>query len=318
MSMVSDEIMRVAEQRNGLVTRDQLRSLGLSYQGIGRLTRSGLLHPVRDPVLTRVFQVEPGMLDFEQRALAVCLEDDGVTISHGTAAQLWNLRRAPRNQLEVVVGHRSKVSVPHLLVHRSNRLDERDVTHRVDGMRLTSPARVLFELAGVLDVSALRSAAEDALNRRLVSPESLHDVGERLLGRGRRGAKVFRELLELHPGDQPPVGSEDELAFEAALHRAGFYPVRQYPLALPGGQKVRLDFAFPEERVDVEIDHWQWHLDRAAQQRDKARDVAMSRLGWISLRFTDDDANRRTVACVAAVREVLATRRTQLGLGRCA
>lgn len=318
MSMVNDKIMRRAEQRRGLVTTTDLQSLGFDHRGIGRLVDRCVIHPIKELEVPSVFAVGPDPLDFQQQALAVCLQDPRLTISHGAAAQLWHLRRMTRNLLEVTATHDHPVSIPGLAVHRSNRLYGRDVAHRIDGMRLTSPARVLFDLAGTLDMAALRSVTEDALNRQLTTPEAMHDLGARLLGRGRRGGRMFRELLEMYPGSVPVVGSDDELQFEVALQRAGLHPVRQHPILLPGGREVRLDFAFIPEKVDVEIDHWHWHGDRAAQQQDKARDATMATIGWLALRFTDDDARGRIGACVATVRDVVELRAKQLGLGRTA
>jgi very-short-patch-repair endonuclease len=310
MSMVTTEIMRIAGQRRNLITRSSLRSLGLSYDRVRRMASEEVLVQVQPGV----FHIGPATLDHTQRALAACLADPHVSLSHGTAAQIWGLRRAPRDQVEVLVTGTRAVRCEGVLVHRTNRLAPGDVTHFVDGTRVTSPARVLFDLAGVLDLDALRSVTEDALRRQLVSVATLAAVAEDLSGRGRRGTALFRELVAENRAAAPPVDSHLELRFSDALQAAGLTPERQLKVVLPTGAPVRLDFGFAPERVSVEIDHQRWHGDVAAVHRDKGRDVLLAQVGFQTLRFTEVDVERRLDASVEAVRTVLRVRRRQLGL----
>jgi very-short-patch-repair endonuclease len=311
MGMVTNEIMRIAEQRRNLITRSSLRSLGLSKDQIKTLTTNGTLEQAQPDV----FKVGAGSLDFPQRALAACLADRRLVLSHGTAAQLWGLRRAPRDQIEATIVGTGRVGLAGVLVHRTNLLDPADITHFVDGTRLTSPGRVLFDLAGVLDLPALLSLAEDAIRRGLVSDRTLLVLQEQLAGRGRRGTALFRELVTGRPEDLPPVDSELELRFDRALRRVGLEPERQVRLVLPTGAPVRLDFGFRPERVGVEIDHRRWHTDEAAVQRDKGRDVLLAQLGFLILRYTEADIQQRLDASVAATEAVLRVRHRQLRAG---
>ena len=60
---------------------------------------------------------------------------------------------------------------------------------------------------------------------------------------------------------------------------------------------AEVDFAWPEVRLCVELDGWTQHGTRAAFVRDRARDRALLRLGWMVLRFTWQDvvADRESV-----------------------
>ena len=309
--MINGEVMRIAGQRRNLITRSSLRSLGLSYDRIRRMQSEDLLVEVQPGV----FHLGVSRLDHAQRGLAVCLADHHVVLSHGTGAQLWELRRGPKDQIEVLVVGTRSVRCQGTLVHRTNHLSPNDVVHLVDGSRVTAPRRVLFDLAGVLDLDALRSIAEDALRKGLVAYDELAAIADELAGRGRRGTTLFRELIEGRSVDTPPVDSELELVMADALAAAGLAPERQARVLLPTGAPVRLDFAFRPERLGVEIDHQRWHANSASVQRDKARDVLLAQIGFQVLRFTETDVERRLGASVAAVRAVLAVRQRQRVVG---
>ena len=63
----------------------------------------------------------------------------------------------------------------------------------------------------------LASAVQDALNRRLCTRWSLHDVARRLVGQGRPGAAVFRAVVDGPDAEGPAVGSDAELVLANAL-----------------------------------------------------------------------------------------------------
>ncbi|WP_170182488.1 endonuclease domain-containing protein [Blastococcus colisei] len=81
--------------------------------------------------------------------------------------------------------------------------------------------------------------------------------------------------------------------------------VQQYRLALPDGRRIKLDAAWPEALVAVELDGAAFHGSREARERDLRRDSALAALGWVVLRFSyarlvaDPEGCRREI--VAAV-----------------
>ena len=74
---------------------------------------------------------------------------------------------------------------------------------------------------------------------------------------------------------------------------------------LPNGRTVHLDLAYPSQRVDIEVDHNEWHATPTAVAQDKQRDLGLAILGWERLRFTDHAVRRNLRVCVADVRAVL-------------
>jgi very-short-patch-repair endonuclease len=190
--------------------------------------------------------------------------------------------------------------LPEIHFHRSNRLTDEDVIASIDGLRMTTAARTLFDLASVLDGPALRSAVDDARNRGLVTDDELDAVAGRLMGPGRPGTVMFRRVVHPMLGSTP-VQSNYESIVRDALVAAGLDPVVQHRLALPNGRTAYLDLALLESRLDIEIDPESTHTSRLAVARDKARDVQVTLAGWQPVRFSDDDVERRLRSVVGYV-----------------
>jgi very-short-patch-repair endonuclease len=168
-------------------------------------------------------------------------------------------------------------------------------------MRLTTPARTLFDLASVLDGPALCSAVEDCRNRNLVSAEELDVIASRLVQRGRPGSVLFRSIAKPLL-DAAPSESGYEVTVRRALCETGLSPTPQYPLRLPNGRQIRLDLALVESRIDVELDPAPTHAAPTAVAADKARDVQVALAGWQTLRFSEDDIDHRLRSLVGYVR----------------
>jgi hypothetical protein len=84
--------------------------------------------------------------------------------------------------------------------------------------------------------------------------------------------------------------------------------VQQYPIRLGNGRSVRLDAAYPQARVAIELDGAAFHGSREARERDLRRDTALAALGWVVLRFSyarlmaDPEGCRREIEAVVLSR----------------
>jgi very-short-patch-repair endonuclease len=138
---------------------------------------------------------------------------------------------------------------------------------------------VLLDLAGT---GASRRQLERALDRAEIN--ELHLPIDALVPRcrRRRGAAKLRAVLEWHEAGSTITESETEEAFLAIVKRAGLPdPV---PQCLVEGR--RRDFAWPRERVIVEVDGWRHHRTAVAVDRDAERGNEVTLAGWTHLRFT--------------------------------
>jgi hypothetical protein len=98
-------------------------------------------------------------------------------LSHRSAAALWRI--VPRWHSPTEVTAQTKRRRPGVQVHRSRHADA--TTHY--GIRVTTPARTLVDLADVLDPRALTRALNEAQVLRLVTPAELTTLLTRYPGR---------------------------------------------------------------------------------------------------------------------------------------
>jgi very-short-patch-repair endonuclease len=311
MSAIDDEVMRLAEARLNLITHRELVDLGLSRRSIERRAADGRLRQV----LPGVYSTHGPPYDVPRRELAVCLSRIEAVISHSSAAAYWSIRRAPKDRVDVTVPYDVRLPGISAVVHYSNLLPDHHVVETVDGMRVTSVARTVFDLGGVLDTQSHLSLIEDVRNKGLCTDAELGEVYEELCGQGRRGSAAWAHVAMVTERTTRPVMSELELELQEALVAAGLpAAVQQHPVALPSGRIAYLDLAYLDCRLDIEIDHSSWHGTTSAVERDKARDNGLAILGWERLRYTERNLARAKRVCVSQIRSVRAARCALLSL----
>ena len=141
-----------------------------------------------------------------------------------------------------------------VIVHRSSDLEANDLIRR-HGLLITTPTRTLIDLAGVVDESSLARALDSALRRQMTHLALLHNRLETLTTRGRHGIATLLELLDARERACGLTESPLEVRVEAILRRHGLDPPsRQHTVVCPDGTRVRLDFAWPEQKVSLELD----------------------------------------------------------------
>ena len=96
-----------------------------------------------------------------------------------------------------------------------------------------------------------------------------------------------------------------EKIFEDELRRRGIVGWK-YNLPV---WKYRFDFAFTEEKIDVEVDGSS-HLEPKVADKDRRRDDWSVKNGWTVVRFTATRIKTDLVGCVDVVEKVLASKRT--------
>ncbi len=242
-----------------MVAHRQLLAAGVTRHQIALRVQSGYLVKVHQGVY-RVGAV-PSAHAHEMAALLACGPD--AVLSHLSAAALWNLRRYPVTApVHVTVSPARRVSHAGIRVHRAT-LARRDVRLR-DGMRVSSPPRMLLELAAYLEPPMLEFVIAEANYRGLASDAELGDQLER--NPGKRGIRRLRQVLAL-PGGPRRTRSDGERELLRALRKAGIdgYEVN----AELHGYEV--DFLWRDLDFAVELDGWDGHSGRVAFERDRLK-----------------------------------------------
>ena len=264
-------IIEVAARQNGNITRRQLLDLGLTDDAIRHRLRTGRLYRVHPGVYS---VGRPALTPHELASAAVLACGQGAALSHGSAMVLWNYWRHWEMPLEVtLVGDRRPKRIR---VHRSTTLRRHDVTKQL-GIRVTTPARTIFDISPRQNDKAFKRTVSNALHSLWLTEGQLADAvawHPRL-----PAAKRVARLIGL-PGTPTRSGWEDD--FPAFCQQHGLpAPVVGAPLF---GYVV--DALFVRERVIVELGSKEFHLDPIAFETDRERDAEMLVHGLVTVRVT--------------------------------
>ena len=264
-------IAQIADSQHGNISHAELLALGLTKRQIAYRITIGRLHPV----FRGVYAVgRPLRTALEWAAAAVLACGDNAALSHCSALAMWDLAEWRWSAIHVTVpGDRRPTGIK---VHRATGLTSRDFrTHR--GIRMTSPARTILDCAPTLTERQLNRAVNDARRTLRLRPGHLAEV----IGRfpHHPGAKMLKRFTEAKGG---PTRSEWEDLFPAWCARY------ELPPPVMGGivAGYEVDALFPEEKVIVELDSWEFHQDRSSFESDRDRDADTLAAGHETVRIT--------------------------------
>lgn len=284
-SRVLDKLAAIAATQHGLFTRRQALEAGLSYDAL----RNGVAAGRWTQIHRGIFRIAGAPSTWQQRILGDCLAmGEKTVVSHLCAAAHWNLPDFKRGATHLIVPRgtrRPKDS--RIVVHRFRDLPAADVTMHKQ-IPVTSVARTLIDIMPMAPSSVLQDALDAGLHRRIVSLEWLSWRLDQVGGKGRAGVTHLRSLIEERRG-KPPSESPLESRFLRLLRRADLpLPERQHRLKL-GSRSVRIDFAYPEFRIAIEVDSFEHHSSRRSFDRDRSRLNLLTAAGWRCLLVTDAD-----------------------------
>jgi hypothetical protein len=293
-------IALVAEGQHGIVSLEQLLSLGLSRSAIGeRARRGGLVRLHRG-----VFAVGHAAIRPEGHWLAAVLAcGEGALLTHRSAAALWDLRPTSRARIDVTVPRRGTRAHDGIDVHTSTTLAPADAT-RVRDIPCTSVARTLLDLAGVVGGRSLARAFDRAEILRLLDLRALEEVICR--NPGRHGLRPLRALLATLDPQRKFARSDLEELFLALCARSGLpQPIVNGLVAVEGGH-LEVDLLWLAHQLVAETDGFETHRSRLAFERDRRRDQLLLREGYRTVRFTWRQLNADPEWVAATVRKALA------------
>ncbi|NIA25345.1 MAG: DUF559 domain-containing protein [Gammaproteobacteria bacterium] len=295
-------IATLARSQHGVVTRPQARDAGLSSSGVDRRLRSGYFLSVYPGVFTL-----SGVPSSRLQGLMAAVLSTGVgaVASHRSAAGLLGMLPWPR-QMHVATRRRRWSPKP-FVVHRSTDLAP-DQTMVLRCIPTTEPARTIVDLGAAVGRRTVALAFDKALRDRLVTLERVAEVVDDVARQGRTGVGTARALLEIRLKWRGDTESPLEDLFRQLLADAGLpMPMGQYPVRDQLGVVVaRLDFAYPERRLGIELDGFRFHSDPKTFADDRVRQNAVLSAGYRLLRYTARDLRDTPQRVVAEVARSLA------------
>jgi very-short-patch-repair endonuclease len=290
-----------AERQHGVIATAQLYWLGLTETQVRTRAANGTLHRVHRGVYA-VGHRALTRKSFWMAAVLAC--GRGAILSHGDAAELWEMRRPSSGGAN---GSPIDVAVPSggagrtrrgLTVHRLRTLRDEETTTE-DGIPVTSPARTLLDLATALPRRQLERAIDEADRLRRCNEQDL--IGILAAHEHQPGAGVLRAVLGQHRVGSTATRSELEERFLAlCLKRRLPPPAVNVPVL-----DYVVDFLWQEVDLVVEVDGRATHGTRRAFQADRDRDGRLAVAGYRVLRFTWWDVTRRPAVVADRIRRML-------------
>jgi very-short-patch-repair endonuclease len=291
-------IASVAERQHGAFSAKQATQAGITARMRKGRIASGRWRPLHRGVYA-IAGTRPSRS--RQVMSAVLAAGPSAAASHRSAAALLGLISGDEGPVHVVVAPSLHLAGRRgVVVHRAN-LRVNDI-RRVDNIPVTAAHRTLVDLAGVVRADVLAGAVDRSLIRGLTTvPRVAAYVHEQHLTNRRGVDKLARLLVDRSNG---ALESELERRFEGKLERSPLpAPVRQYPFGAH-----RIDFAYPDHRIAIELDGLAVHGTALALGKDLLRQNTLVLGGWLVLRFTWHDVvtewtrTRRTIEDALRIR----------------
>jgi very-short-patch-repair endonuclease len=215
---------------------------------------------------------------------AVFAAGAGAAISHRAAAAMYELPGGRNDLVELTCVRWKRTIHSGIVVHESRRLEKRDIGH-VDGIPVTTPERVILDIASYFpSANYLEMVIQAARRKRLITYASTQEMFDRHTRRGLKGVRALREVLERWDPESRPTESEMETLLVRTLRENGLpEPVVQFEVTDAAGRLVaRVDAAYPDARIAIEYDSKQEHSDEFQIARnDKRRNALQTNRYWV-------------------------------------
>jgi very-short-patch-repair endonuclease len=279
----------IAEAQWGVIARWQLFDCGVSSGTISRWIERGWLIRVHPGV----YALGHTNLPIEGRMVAALLySGKGSGLSHALGVWWFGLIPEQPETLSVSApGRRS--SLPGVDVHHPRTLEL--TSHR--RFPITPVERALLDYSATATLGDVRMALSEADYRDLLHIEKIKTT----CGRGHAGSARLREALASHEPRLAHTRSRLERKFVALCKR--------YRIPLPDvNQKLSwmtVDAIWWDRRVVVELDGYRGHRSRARLERDRRREMRCRELGYLVVRYTEDQIDHEPERVAADVARAL-------------
>lgn len=278
------QITALAARQHGVVSIAQLRALGVTHHAIAHMVASGQWIRVSPMVLRRAGSARTESQEIME---AVLDAGEGAAVSHLSAAKLWGLNVRPGG-LDIT-RHRDKKVTPARFarLHEPRCFPEH---HRrvLDGIPVTVPARIPFDVAAVLPTQAAK-VLDRLWARDLLGPRSCHRMLDELAERGRPGIRLMRELLAERGPDYRPNDSNLEDRFQELAREAGLRDLVRQRNLFDQEWLGRVDFMWESRRLVIEVQSALYHDALTDKAADAERRAALQQAGYRVEEFTDTE-----------------------------
>jgi very-short-patch-repair endonuclease len=289
----------LADTQQGNVTRGGLLEAGLSRHVIQRRANAGELHRVHRGVYLAGHRVlAPRALE----TVALLAYGDRALISHRSAAYLWSIVSERAEDVDVTLVGANRRPRKGIRLHFATHIDARDV-RAMDNLMLTAPARTLVDFAADAEDDELEAALSEARALRLIKGGDVDAALDR--AGNRRGVARMRRLLRVE-NDSGYTQSKAERVMRRLMRGAGL----PQPLCNRWILGQRVDFVWPQHKLVVQVDGYQFHGHRSAFERDRKKDQILIAAGYRVIRITWLQLKHEPLRVAAVIAAALTVGRT--------
>jgi len=230
-------------------------------------------------------------------------------ISHGTAAALHGLWDYWPHFIDVTVPVEAGRKIDGIRCRRCRYPQPEEIELR-NRLAATTPARTLVDLAGMVDLNALRKTVGRAAIRKKLELQAV-DLAI-YNAKGRRGLKTLELALvpyRTKDGKVPDVRSDFETLILPELVELGAARPQVNAWLHIEGERLLIDFFWEEQGVVVETDGRETHETPDAFQNDRRRDQFLASAGYRVFRVTWHQIHGERDAVLARIERGLSLRR---------
>jgi hypothetical protein len=278
----------------------QIRELGATRRQVDQWLLEGWLRAEHEGVYAVGHRHLPSGGRF---VAAVLAGGEDAALSHRSAACHLGLLSWSPTDVDVMVPRSGERDRDGISFHRPKIYDAVD-RRTFDGIPCTTVARTLVDCAGVLKHHQLERVVEQAELLQVLDIRAIADVLGRIARP--RGVRNLRRCLGAERLGAALTQSALERRFLRLCVDAGLpRPTLQHPIELAPGRWHKVDFAWPDRRLTIEVDGGEIHTTRTAARRDRRLDREIRDAGWRVERFMEDDVVDTPEVVVAALRALL-------------
>lgn len=239
-------IAGTAGRQRGRITTAQLAQAGLGPGGASKRAKKGKLHRKHRAVYSLGHDAAAPWA--AQTAARLAAGDDAV-IGYRSGLEVWGaLPPQPGRRVDVIVPT-PRSNRDGITVHRTRRLERRDVTRRHD-LAVTTPERTLLDAAEQLDLRELEHALNELLAKGLTTAKRIAELLDR--SPGRRGARTLRAFLDPDDGF---TRNDAERLLRKLMPSTGLRRVRYNARIGP----YYVDAHIPSHHLAIEVDGFHPH-----------------------------------------------------------
>jgi very-short-patch-repair endonuclease len=309
-AVIGSAVAKLAARQHGVVSREQLRGLGLTNDALHRWLRDGRIQRIHRGVYA------PGHANLDPRGrihAAVLACGARAVVSHRSAAYLLGIGERSPLVVDLISSTQRGRRLDGIRLHSVPFPKPTELVW-VQGIPVTSVARTIVDLAGVHGEKGLAAAIERAATQRVLDIAQIDAVLAN--GPKRRGAPCLRRIVD----DWRPVAETAKEAtfrslFEAKLLpliAAAGLPLPRFNVPVHTAERIlEVDLFWERERFVVEADSRKHHGIEVAFDRDHRRRRELLAAGYGFLGVTWREAEREAPAVFSVIRQELTARAPQ-------